>query len=366
MTALSDISVTGMQRGFTLNLISNASMETYEQNTLARFTNLLPNVNELNKSLGTWQVALLEISWPSTIKNVTDGTFETNAAAAAFNDDDDSRNLSNDDFESMDEEEEIKQENLSSQQASPPTVVLQQKQQLLLGAGGAISCDNHSSLLSWSSDDEDDDSDESGEGSIRRDQISAGRYNSVDDLMTELCQKAFNTTTCRWPFSWTVRKENQRLEIHAGDNKEPSAQNNPSLPFIRLVSDDLQNILGVNTLRLQSFNEPGSRFPVEIDAGLHNILVYCDLVQNEVLGDKGTSLLRSITLTHYDDNDKRVSAVSYRSFAKLQWKHVVKSAFQSITVSLRNEMGSLVPFLSRGRTSLTLKFCLQRNSAASF
>ena len=113
-------------------------METYEQNTLARFTNLLPNVIELNKSLGTWQVALLEISWPSTIKNVTDGTFETNAAAA-FNDDDDSRNLPNDDFESMDEEEEIKQENLSSQQASPPTVVIQQKQQLLLGAGGAIS-----------------------------------------------------------------------------------------------------------------------------------------------------------------------------------------------------------------------------------
>ena len=226
-----------------------------------------------------------------------------------------------------------------------------------------VSRDNHSSLLNWSSDDEDDDSDESGEGSIRRDQISAGRYNSVDDLMTELCQKAFNTTTRRWPFSWTVRKENQRLEIHAGDNEEPSAQNNPSLPFIRLVSDDLQNILGVTTL---SVHEPGSRFPVDIDAGLHNILVYCDLVQNEVLGDKGTSLLRSITLTHDNDNDKRVSAVSYRSFAKLQWKDVVKSAFQSIIVSLRNEMGILVPFLSRGRTSLTLKFRLQRNSAASF
>ena len=112
--------------------------------------------------------------------------------------------------------------------------------------------------------------------------------------------------------------------------------------------------------------EPGSHFPVDIDAGLHNILVYCDLVQNQVLGDKGTSLLPSITLTHDNDNHRGVSAVSYRSFAKLQWKDVVKSAFRSKTVSLRNEMGSLAPFLSRGRTSLTLKFRLQRNSAASF
>ena len=338
-------------------------METYEQNTLARFTNLLPNVIELNKSLGTWQVALLEISWPSTIKNVTDGTFEANAAA--FNDDDDSSDdLSNDDFESMDEEEEIKQENLSLQQASH--AVIQQKQQLLLGAGTTVSRDNHSSsLLNWSCDEESDDDSESGEGSIRRDQISAGRYNSVDDLMMELCQKAFNTTR-RWPISWTVRKENQRLEIHAAEIKEPSAQNNLSLlPFIRLVSANLQNILGVTTLSVQNY-EPRSHFPVDIDAGLHNILVYCDLVQNEDLGDKGTSLLRSITLTHDDDNDRGVSAVSNRSFAKLQWKDVVKSAFQSITVSLRNEMGSLVPFLSRGRTSLTLKFRLQRNSAASF
>ena len=45
-------------------------MQTYEHNTLARFTNLLPNVIELNKSMGTRQVVLLEISWPSTIKTL--------------------------------------------------------------------------------------------------------------------------------------------------------------------------------------------------------------------------------------------------------------------------------------------------------
>ena len=183
-------------------------------------TNLLPNVIELNKLLGTRQVAPLEISWHSTIKKITDGTFETNAA---FNDDNDPRNLSHDDFESVDEEE-IKQENLL--QAS---TIIQQKQQLLLGAG-TISRNNHSSLLFRSSNEGDDS--ESGEG-IRRDQRSVGRYNSVDDLMMELCQKTINTTR-RWPFSWTLRRENQRLEIYAADNKEPSAQN-PSPPFFRYL-----------------------------------------------------------------------------------------------------------------------------------
>ena len=58
MTALSDISTSGMRRASTLNLISIASMETYEQNSFARFRNLLPNVIELNKSLGTWKETL--------------------------------------------------------------------------------------------------------------------------------------------------------------------------------------------------------------------------------------------------------------------------------------------------------------------
>ena len=110
-----------------------------------------------------------------------------------------------------------------------------------------------------------------------------------------------------------------------------------------------------------SATESEARFPVDIDAGLHSILVYCDLVQNEILGGKGTSLLRSITLT---GNVESATAVCYRSFAKLQWKDVVKSSFQSITVSLRNETGDLVPFLSRGRTSLTLKFRLKKNFAS--
>ena len=53
---------------FTVNPISNSSTETFPNNTLATFSNLLPRVIDLNKSKGLWQVALLEISWPSNVK----------------------------------------------------------------------------------------------------------------------------------------------------------------------------------------------------------------------------------------------------------------------------------------------------------
>ena len=50
--------------------------------------------------------------------------------------------------------------------------------------------------------------------------------------------------------------------------------------------------------------------------------------------------------------------VCYQSFAMLQWKSVVKSTFQSISITLRNETGALIPFQAVGRTWLTLQFRL--------
>ena len=56
------------QQSFTINLVSNASMSTFPDNTLATFTTLLPQSLDLH---GTWEVALVELSWPVLIENVT-------------------------------------------------------------------------------------------------------------------------------------------------------------------------------------------------------------------------------------------------------------------------------------------------------
>ena len=60
------------QQSFTINLVSNASMSTFPDNTLAKITTLLPQSLVLH---GTWEVALLELSRPGLIENVTEGLF---------------------------------------------------------------------------------------------------------------------------------------------------------------------------------------------------------------------------------------------------------------------------------------------------
>ena len=54
----------------TLNLISNASMETFPGNKLSSFTTLLATPMTLS---GDWRVALLDIWWPALVCNVTEG-----------------------------------------------------------------------------------------------------------------------------------------------------------------------------------------------------------------------------------------------------------------------------------------------------
>ena len=52
----------------TLNLIANAPMETFPGHKLSNFKTLLPTPVTLS---GEWQVALLEISWPAMVRNIT-------------------------------------------------------------------------------------------------------------------------------------------------------------------------------------------------------------------------------------------------------------------------------------------------------
>ena len=115
---------------------------------------------------------------------------------------------------------------------------------------------------------------------------------------------------------------------------------------IRLVSLDLKNILGVEDL------SPNSTpiFPVDIYGGRHTMFVYCDLIQDKILGNTFTSLLRTVALiaNTEDEENRKGSIISYRSFSNLQWKTVVKSSFQSISITLRDETRQLMPFLSVG------------------
>ena len=94
-------------------------------------------------------------------------------------------------------------------------------------------------------------------------------------------------------------------------------------------------------------SEQIGNYPFDLKAGCHTMILYCDLAQNEILGDTQTALLRAVPL---GENKRQ------RTFSRIQWRRVIKSSIHSLTIALRNEAGGLIPFLSRGRTNLTLQF----------
>lgn len=406
---------------FTVNLVSNCSMATYPENSLAHFTNLLPNPIELDRTGGgCWQVALLEISWPSVVHNVTDGRIEVI--------------LSDDDDDDQEEQEEEDNENTDDTAAASSNNE---------SDGGDDDDDERDTTFQSVGDDDDEDEDEINKEVEAKDEIipkesiqlsgvisrrrrrpnrvkkngggrrkkreirdlSQGFYGTPHEVLQSVFQLAFRSSDeSAWPLCWSVDPRSQKVKI----SKNPlSAAASQSTPEIRLLSQDLRNILGTETLQAGNGNLMTS-CPLDIKGGCHTMFVYCDLIQNEVLGDNLTSLLRSVALqnespqpppfasnggrlvlrrrrrsknNNYDEKETTLSddgggdftleaaatntippavnyGVCYQSFAMPQWKSVVKSTFQSISITLRNETGALIPFQAVGRTWLTLQFRL--------
>ena len=57
---------------FIIELVSNASLDVHPENTLSRFTNILPE--QINLGEGEeWEVALMEIGYPAWYNNITEG-----------------------------------------------------------------------------------------------------------------------------------------------------------------------------------------------------------------------------------------------------------------------------------------------------
>ena len=164
------------------------------------------------------------------------------------------------------------------------------------------------------------------------------------------------------PLSWKLDAASEALKVYYNGNKQ-------GCMFLETISRDLLNVLGMKTLTDCSENDKSTKesnngqaisknvgkFPTDLSGGCNRIFLYCALVQNEILGDSHTALLRAIPLTERSTTGKHQQQ-NYRTFNSLQWRRIGKSSIESISVSLRNETGQLVPFFSRGRTNLTLHF----------
>ena len=76
------------------------------------------------------------------------------------------------------------------------------------------------------------------------------------------------------------------------------------------------------------------KVPTDLNGGCNTNFLYCDLVQNEILGDTQSALLRAIPLNERQTGGSQQQQ-NDRTFGNLQWRRIVKSSIESISVSLR-------------------------------
>ena len=177
--------------------------------------------------------------------------------------------------------------------------------------------------------------------------IKIGNYRTIDAIMQEIGRVAFGEDYAKTLY-WIVDNETRMLHVFIKDKT-----------FIGLNSQDLRDILGFNN-KSQMWIGPTSKdntilsdFPVDLHAGCHTMYAYCDLLGNEILGDKNTKLLRVVPLSSMATDN---FPTSYFPVSNLQFKVVEKRYFNDIEIKLCDETGKIIPFLGIGRTNVTLLF----------
>ena len=172
-------------------------------------------------------MALLEISWPGTILNVTEGVLETTNSLDLDEDDSISSGRSRSsseenslEYESFGEEEEgegktdteIKEEAteyrnvLQNFSASRKKNLIEPRKAAILSV---ISRDKRLPF-NWRTTA----SSIKKSPKISRYFLNPGYYSTIDDLLNKVCEKAFKTKNKNsWPFSWTVRTHDQSLKL---------------------------------------------------------------------------------------------------------------------------------------------------------
>ena len=133
-------------------------------------------------------------------------------------------------------------------------------------------------------------------------------------------------------------------------SEEETEQRSPK--GIKLLTPDLQNIVGTDIIKTGI----NPKYPVVISGGRRKIFVYCDLIQDEIPGNKLTSLLRTIALPNNSTQKTQSAVICHQSFSNLQWKNVVNSSFQSTNITTRDETRQLMSFLSISQTGWNFNF----------
>lgn len=135
-------------------------------------------------------------------------------------------------------------------------------------------------------------------------------------------------------------------------------RNRERIKITLLVDKNLAEVLGFRgehdnsmiQIRKKGVEEPNDIEAIEFpdtSAGFTSFYVYCDLVKHKIVGDIEVQLLRTVQINR--NNNPVISYINP------QYSPLITNEFDSIEISIKNDMGNNVIFTS-GKTISTLHF----------
>jgi len=299
---------------FHVTLPSNASMQTYKTNTIANYTTLLPHRLELQ---GRWQVGLVDLAYPVSWHNVGKSEwFKVVASSGPKGRDigEGAVRLSEGHYSSpkdlidymayawSDYWARLRKE--MRQHTEPPPVIKQ-----IVPAGTRLT---------------------------PIEQLSKEREDvaTVPDVNASSLQINFNEKTLKARIKLNSMSHALSLSPALSDILAIK-ENSWTVPHIRWQQDTVKTY--------QSDTE------VDVNRGQHTLFVYCNIVEDSIVGDVQAPLLRAVTTRGIPGQTTR------ETFDRPLYVALKTNNFDSIEISLKTETGELLPF-NFGNSFVTLHF----------
>jgi hypothetical protein len=120
--------------------------------------------------------------------------------------------------------------------------------------------------------------------------------------------------------------------------------------FLYSIEETTQTV--VTTVHTKSIKGRGGSFRAyDLNAGVHSLMVYCNLVEPVLVGNTYSQLLRSVSIPHSVPFGNQVVI----PFQKLYYLPLSSTEFQTIEIEIRDDSNQLIDF-QWGRTTITLEF----------
>ena len=188
--------------------------------------------------------------------------------------------------------------------------------------------------------------------------VEPGLYPSIVDIvvaMNDKVRKRLGAQKYNYNGIYvSVDKITQKVAIHLLEDQSVFIIQSADLSHI-FGCDLQQNQTGVNMKGKGPHYAQYSYYII----GIHSVMIYCNFIEHNIVGDTKTPLLRCIPFISKVKNGDIISTgqyMNYQCFTNLQIKKLLKNSFHSKKLELRDTTGEKIPFVSVGITRVVLLF----------